>query len=185
MCQAPTALHHKIIIPHATQENLWVRQAPTTNVVNPKKSLGRVRYDNFVMQRGWCLAHRLAHQQRGITKLSYHTRPKDFFGVNQAPTINFVNPTISLGRVRYDTFVMQRGWCLAHRLVASKFTTPTNSVASRNYHTARGVQSSDRRPETPRDQSRSVDVQDTGLGPWTLDLGPWTCKTAGIERCEL
>jgi hypothetical protein len=50
-----------------------------------------------------------------------------------------VNPKMSLGRVRYDNFVMQRGWCLAHRLVASKFTPPTNSGASQNYHTARGV----------------------------------------------
>ena len=79
MCQAPAALHHKIIIPHAAQGHFWVHDI----CVNPQNSLGRVWYDNFVMQRGWCLAH---------------------------------------------------------RLVASKFTPPTNSGASQNYHTARGVQ---------------------------------------------
>ena len=55
MCQAPAALHHKIIIPHAAQGHFWVHDI----CVNPQNSLGRVRYDNFVMQRGWCLAHRL------------------------------------------------------------------------------------------------------------------------------
>ena len=85
---------------------------------------------------------------------------------------------MSLGRVRYDNFVMQRGWCLAHRLVASKFTPPTIMGASQNYHTARGVLIQCDVRRTPQ---TSVRPQTADLRPQTLDrrhravnLGPQT-----------
>jgi len=86
---------------------------------------------------------------------------------------------MSLGRVRYDNFVMQRGWCLAHRLVASKFTPPTNSGASQNYHTARGVQV--RRATRLPQMSLVLQLISNGCSlraareiKRLTDLGPWT-----------
>ena len=56
-------------------------------IVDPNISVGRVRYDNFVMQRGWCLAHRLLHH-----KIIIPHAAQGIFGVHQAPTTNVVNP---------------------------------------------------------------------------------------------
>ena len=105
---------------------------------------------------------------------------------------------------------MQHGWCLAHCLVASKFTPPTNSGASQNYHTARGVQV--RRATRLPQMSLVLQLISNGcslraareikrltdLGPWTgglcssdleppwLDLGPPLLIEGGVSgtsRC--
>jgi len=131
-----------------------------------------------------------------VASQNYHTArgPRKFVGARTlllvlAPTTNFVHPQISLGRVRYDNFVMQHGWCLAHRLESAKILDCT---VTRRWHVF-----GQRLDQPPSDQQRRAPHTQcsprlrTAARPWTTDCTPqatdrrpqtWTSDLDRIDR---
>ena len=135
------------------QEHLWVHDICCWCLVNPKNSLGRVRYDTFVMQLGGVPStSRVASQ-------NYHTArgPRTFLGSR-----HMCEPENSLGRVRYDNFVMQRGWC---------------SPSCIKVHTAQCPPSCMSTVQGPRSKARVLHVHTSTLvarGLWSEVCGLWS-----------